>query len=154
MTLINGKILFRLSRPTSSLWFFLAALVRIEIVLRLGLLVLADQIHDHRPRLVELAQPVREGSFLLVAFEVGVALPHLVVLDDDPLEQRRDGGVVGQHEAGDAVRVGEVGRFLRQSDLDGRRTPGDELCEVAFADAEEGFVDLVLQSVKSRHGET
>lgn len=122
--------------------FFLAPLVWIEIALRLGFLVLADQIHDHRPRLVELAQPVREGSFLLVAFEIGVALPHFVVLDDNPLEQRGHRRVVGQHETGDAMRVSEIGGLLRESYLDRGRAPRDEFCKVAFADAEEGFVDL------------
>lgn len=114
------NVLFRIRLHNSSrpcFGVFLARLVRGQIALRLGFLVLADQIHDHRPCLVKLAEPVRKGSFLLVAFEIGVALPHLVVLDDDSFEQRGDRCVIGQHEAGDAMCVWEIGGFLRESDL-------------------------------------
>ena len=37
---------------------------------------------------------------------------------------------------------GCVGGCAGQGYLDGGRAPGDEGCEAAFADAEEGFVDL------------
>jgi len=56
--------------------------------------------------------------------------------------------VICQHEPGDAgwgpggEGRGEVGGCAGQGDLDGGRAPGDEVGEVAFADAEEGFVDL------------
>lgn len=40
------------------------------------------------------------------------------------------------------MRVGEVGGFLRQCHLDAGGAPGDEGCEAALADAEEGFVHL------------
>lgn len=64
-------------------------------------------------------------------------------MDDDAFEQSRDGGVIGEHEAGDAVGgVFEVRGFLGEGDLDGGRAPGDESCELSFADAEERFVDL------------
>ncbi len=41
------------------------------------------------------------------------------------------------------MRVGQVGRFLRQRDLDAGGAPGDEGCQAALADAEEGFVHLL-----------
>lgn len=37
----------------------------------------------------------------------------------------------------------DVGRPFRQCHLDGCRAPGDEFGELAFSDAEEGFVDLL-----------
>lgn len=37
---------------------------------------------------------------------------------------------------------GCVGGCAGQGYLDGGRAPGDEGCKAAFADAEEGFVDL------------
>ena len=42
------------------------------------------------------------------------------------------------------MRVGEVRGFFGQGNLDGGWAPGDEGCEAAFADAEEGFVDLCV----------
>jgi hypothetical protein len=46
-----------------------------------------------------------------------------------------------------------VGRFLAESDLDACGAPGDEGCESALADTEEGFVDLDSnQYVRRRRG--
>ncbi len=36
-------------------------------------------------------------------FDVRVRLPHLVVIPEGALEERDDGGVVGQHQAGHAM---------------------------------------------------
>ena len=46
--------------------------------------------------------------------------------------------------------AGGVGGCAGQSDLDGGWAPGDEGCEAAFADAEEGFVDLGHISIGGR----
>lgn len=53
--------------------------------------------------------------------------------------------MVREHEPGYAVRVGQVGRLLGESDLDGSWTPGDELGEVTLADAEERFMYLLYE---------
>lgn len=50
--------------------------------------------------------------------------------------------MVREHETGDAVRFLDVGRLLGEGDLDRGGAPGDEGGEVAFADSEEGLVDL------------
>ena len=54
----------------------------------------------------------------------------------------RDVGVVGEHESTDSVRLGQVGRPLRQETLYARWTPWYKLTELAFANAQETLVDL------------
>ena len=75
-----------------------------QVVWLLGLLVFPDEVHDNLPGLVELSQAVGEGSLSLVLFEKGVPLPQSVVLEDYPLEQSGDAGVVRQHETGYPMR--------------------------------------------------
>ena len=55
--------------------------------------------------------------------------------------------MIGEHETRNAVRGRDVGGFTGKGDLDGGRTPRDEGGEAAFADAEEGFVDLCRMSI-------
>lgn len=59
--------------------------------------------------------------------------------------------MIGKHEARNAVSVGEIGGFLREGDLNGGGAPGDEGCQAAFADAEEGFVDLGIVNISLSH---
>ena len=47
------------------------------------------------------------------------------------------------------MRRRDVRRFARQRHLDGGRAPGDEGCEAALADAEQGFVDLEFFALES-----
>lgn len=60
--------------------------------------------------------------------------------------------MVREHETRDAGRrVGRVGREevgggAGECDLNAGGSPGDEGREAAFADAEEGFVNLVVES--------
>lgn len=130
---------------TSILGLILSALGTTgQVITALSILVFSTQIHDDLARSVELAQAVPKGVLALVLLQKGVSLPQAVVLEDDALEQGGDARVVGQHQAADLGRVGGccVGRGAGQGDLDGGWAPGDELGEAAFADAEEGFVDL------------
>ena len=50
--------------------------------------------------------------------------------------------MVRQHQTGDTGRVGKVGGFFGEGDLDGGRAPGNKSGETAFAYAEERFVDV------------
>lgn len=74
--------------------------------------------------------------------QIGLALPHLLLLLNDRLKQVADRGVVGKHHSGDLVRGFDVGRLFRERHLDRGRTPRDEVGQLTLTDALERFVHL------------
>ena len=125
---------------------------------------------SHAPRVVELLEPVREDLLLLVLLHERVPPAQAVELVDHPLEElrsrgapsaarsrtdekssgrwggggayRRDARVVGEHEPAHTVVGLHVRRAAGERDLDRGRAPGDEVGELALANAEERLVDL------------
>ncbi len=77
----------------------LLAFIRIQVALCLRLFVLSNQVRNYRSCFVKLPQSIVKGSFLLVAFEVCIPFPHLVILDHDTFKQRRNRSMVRKHEA-------------------------------------------------------
>jgi hypothetical protein len=84
-----------------------------------------------------MPETVFERHFTLVALEKGVSFAEGRVLRYDALEEGCDSGVVGEHESGNSMRRGHVGRLLGQCYLDRSRTPGNEGRETPFSNAHE-----------------
>jgi len=76
-----------------------------EVVLPLGIFILANQVHHNFSGCVELAQSVSEGLLVLVGFEESIALAQPIVLQHDTLEERRNARVVREHESADTWGV-------------------------------------------------
>ena len=74
-----------------------------QIIRLCGSHILIHQVLHDLPGVVHLVQVVCKHVLLPELLDVGVATPHLVVVPESALEEGHDGGVVGQHQTGNAM---------------------------------------------------
>ena len=87
---------------------------------------------------------------------VGLARFQLVELRSELCEDVSDARVIREHHAADLVRSGDVRALLREGDLNGGRTPWDEVGKFTLSNPLQGLVHLrgvnvALDDVKTRN---
>ena len=118
--------------------------------------ILVDERLDHGIGIIEFSEAVLEQASFFEVLHVGLSRFQLVELRSKLREDVSDACVIREHHAADLVRSGDVGTLLGEGDLDGGRTPWDEVGKLALSDPLQGLVhlrgvDVTLDDVENRN---
>ena len=134
----------------------LAILSPLDVGGVLGCSILVDERLDHGVGIIEFSEAVLEQARFFEVLHVGLSRFQLVELRSELREDVSDARVIREHHAADLVRSGDVGTLLREGDLNGGRTPWDEVGKFALSDPLQGLVhlrgvDVALDDVENRN---